>query len=99
MGRIPDVVDHDQTVLALQPFRQDGGGVFGVFEGGPIAQGGPEDAVVEGLAVGAGIGEEHPEAARGCCAGPEAAAGRRGGVRAYLLHQQLVSARSGISVS
>ena len=67
MGRIPDVVDDDQAVLALQPFRQAGGGVFGVFEGWPLAgeagmelgqgigqigrlaQGGPEDAVVEGL--------------------------------------------------
>ena len=75
MGRIPDVVDHDQAVLALKPFRQAGGGVFGIFEGGALAgeagmelgqgigevgrlaQGGPEDAVVEGLDDGLVVAE------------------------------------------
>ena len=50
MGRIPDVVDHDQAVLALQPFRQAGGGVFGIFEGGALAS-------EAGMEFGQGIGQ------------------------------------------
>ena len=50
MGRIPDVVDDDQAVLALQPFRQAGGGVFGGFEGGALAS-------EAGMELGQGAGK------------------------------------------
>ena len=50
MGRIPDVVDDDQAVLALQPLRQAGGGVFGIFKGGPFAG-------EAGMELGQGIGQ------------------------------------------